>query len=276
MGRGFVVDTRAFWRDGYTIVRGVYSAPEIDRLREAAFASRDRGPGDLLSNPLMRDVLVDGRLVEIARRLLGRDDILYYGDSSFTIQPGIPGYHKDNADRTDPRAPDWRGTYTQLRFGLYLQDHRKHSGGLNVRRGSHNMASVRDGKTVYLRTGVGDVGVWSLRTSHSGGGTLLRFPRWVHPEPASVAKYPRALIAPHHGDRVSVFAALGADDEHAARYVEYLKTRLYMVNSVRASVYDEETLALASKAGLRVRDVRTEIEGDDTVGRNEKWAPIPY
>ncbi|HYN97219.1 MAG TPA: hypothetical protein VES42_25555 [Pilimelia sp.] len=271
------VDARSFWTYGYTIVRNVYSADEITALREAALASRHRGPGDLLSNPSMRHVLTDGRLVDIARRILSRDDILYYGDSSFTIKPGTPGYHKDNADRTDPLAPDWRNDpYTQLRFGVYCQDHWRHSGGLNLRSKSHTTVSLTHGKTVYLRTRVGDVGVWSLRTSHSGGGTLLKFPRWVHPEPTGGRRYPAFLVAKPHPERVSVFAALGADDEHAARYVDYLKTRTYMVNSFRNSVYDDDALAEAAKVGLRVRDLRREVEGDDTVGRNEKWVALPY
>jgi hypothetical protein len=277
MAAGGSIDVPGFWEHGYTIVRNVYSPQEIGELRDAAFASRRLGPRDLLSNPSMRGVLTDGRLVEIARSILGRDDIVYYGDSSFTIIPGNPGYHKDNADRTDPQAPDWRGgRYTQLRFGIYCQDHTRHSGGLNLRDKSHNTVSLRKGKTVYLTTSVGDVGVWSLRTSHSGGGALLRFPRWFHPEPALARKLPKSLLAPPHEERVSIFAALGADDEHAARYVEYLKTRTYLVKALRNSIYDEETLAEAAQVGLRVRNVPPEITGDETAGRNETWAAIPY
>jgi hypothetical protein len=277
MAAASTVDVPYFWEYGYTIVRNVYSADEIGHLREVAVASRNRGPGDLLSNPLMKHVLVDGRLVEIARKVLGRDDIVYYGDSSFTIIPGNKGYHKDNADRIDPKAPDWqREPYTQLRFGIYCQDHRRHSGGLNLRQKSHNTVSLKQGKTIYLRTRVGDVGVWSLRTSHSGGGTLLRFPRWIYPEPGEEGKYPKFLHAKPHAERVSIFAALGADDHHADRYVEYLKTRTYMVNAFRNSVYDDEVLKDAANVGLKVRDMRLEIEGDDTVGQNEKWSAIPY
>jgi hypothetical protein len=270
-----IVDVESFWKYGYTIVRGVYSTEEIERLRAGALASE--GQRDLLCNPSLRDVVVDGRLVRIARTILGRDDIVYYGDSSFTITPGTPGYHKDNADRDDPNGPDWRSRYTQLRFGIYLQDHWSHSGGLNLRAKSHNTVSLHEGKTVYLRTRVGDVGVWSMCTSHSGGGTLLRFPvRWFHPHPRLVRRIPAFLRAAPHATRVSLFVALGADDEHHERYVQYAKTRTYLATSFRNSVYDEEALSSAEAAGLRVRDVRREIEGDDSVGKNAKWAAIPY
>jgi len=277
LGTEITVDTPAFWKDGFTIVRNVFTKQEIDTLREAAYESRDLGPGDLLSKPAMRHVLLDGRLVEITRQVLNRDDIVYYGDSAYTITPGRPGYHKDNADRTDRNAPDWKkDPYTQIRLGVYLQDHYRHSGGLNVRLGSHNKVSNQLGETVYMRTRVGDVGVWSLRTSHSGGGTLLRFPRWWHPSPINAQRVPRIFISPPERERISVFAALGADDAHAERYVEYLKTRTYMVRSFRASTYDDEVYRLAKEIGLRIRDVGKEIEGDATVGQNENWKPIPY
>jgi hypothetical protein len=271
-----VVDAKEFWENGYAIVRNVYSPEEIKSLREAAFASRGRNLGDLLANPLMRRTLVDGNFVEIARQLLDSDDIWFAGDGSFTINSGQRGFHKDNVDRQDPAGPDWKGRYTILRFGIYLQDHWSHTGGLNLRAKSHNTTDHSFGRNVYVRTRVGDVAVWSLRITHSGNGVLLKFPRWVHPEPSQIPKIPKWRIAEADGDRLAVFAALGLDDAHHDRYVEYLKTRTYMVNSFRASHYDDETLAAAAKVGLKVREVAREIEGDDSVGKNAKWEPLPY
>jgi hypothetical protein len=270
------LDVDTFWENGYAIVRNVYTPQEIQRFRENAFASRGRGPGDLLSNPLMRDTLLDGNFVAIARKLLGSEDIWYAGDSSFTINSGQRGFHKDNVDRKDPQGPDWKGRYTILRFGIYLQDHWSHTGGLNLRAKSHNTTDHAYGKNVYVRTRVGDIAVWSMRTTHSGNGVLLKFPRWVHPEPSEIPKIPKWRIASADGDRLAVFAALGLDDAHHDRYVEYMKTRTYMVNSFRASKYDDETLALAAKVGLNIRQVAHEIEGDDSVGKNAAWEPIPY
>jgi hypothetical protein len=249
-------------------------------------ASRAVG-GDLLSKPLMRDVLLDGTLVGIARQILGEDDIMYAGDSSCTINSHQHGFHKDNADRKDPQAPDWQGRYTVLRFGIYLQDHTAHTGGLNLRDRSHNTVSLRTGRNVYVRSAVGDVVVWSLRTTHSGNGSLLAFPRGFQPSP-ELAELPRRLRrrtghyprwwreAPADGDRIAVFAALGLDDAHHRRYTEYLKTRTYMCDIWRRSVYDQEVFDAAAKIGLTIRDLRREIEGDPTVGKNPNWQPIPY
>jgi hypothetical protein len=270
------VDTDHFWKKGYTIVRDVFTKAEIEKFRIDSFASVDHG-GDLLSNPKLRSIITDGRLLECAKQILKTDEILYYADSAFTIRPGNIGWHKDNADREDANAPDWKSPYTQLRFGIYCQDHYTHSDGLNLRAGSHNEPDLEKGKNVYVRSRVGDLGIWSMRISHSGGGMMLKFPRWHSPEPLKLDKYPKWLIAPKPEEaRVAIFAALGADDEHAARYIEYLKTRTYMVKNLRRSIWDEEAMMEAKNAGLKLRDVPREVEHDDTVGKNAAWAPLPY
>jgi hypothetical protein len=271
------VDVDGFWRDGFTIIRGVYSRAEIAEFRRLALAYE--GPkGDVLSTPGINETLLGGRLVRIARQLLGTDEILYAGDSGFTVNSPQHGFHKDNADRDDPAAPDWRTRYTVLRFGIYLQDHLFHSGGVNVRAGSHNTTSLAEGKNIYLRTALGDVAVWSLRASHSGNATQLLFPWWIHPEPGQDGKYPRwwRVARKADGDRLAIFAALGLDDSHHDRFVECLKTRTYMVTIWRRTHYDSDTLRRAAAAGLTMRNVPREIEGDDSIGLNKAWAPLPY
>jgi hypothetical protein len=271
------VDVEGFWKNGYTIVRGVYTREQIQRFREGAYASLRVG-GDLLSKPLLQDALLDGNMVAIARQILGADEIVYAGDSSFTINSKSHNYHRDNADRNDPKAPDWQGRYTVLRFGIYLQDHSRHTGGLNLRVGSHNMPEAGRGKNIYLRSKVGDIAVWSLRTAHCGNGTLVRFPWWVDdPDPSMDGKYPKWWrVAKKNPDRTALFAALGLDDAHHDRYTAYLKTRRYMCDIWAETKYDDETLAKAERIGLKVRNVPEEIAGDDTVGRNVDWQPLPY
>ena len=277
MAAGIKVDVDAFWRDGYQVLPGVYSPEEIQKFREGAQASRSHG-GDLLSNPHMKHALTDGRMAEVAKQILGSDDVWYAGDSSFTINSNQHGYHKDNADRLDPKAPDWQSRYTILRFGIYLQDHKTHTGGLNLRHASHNSPSLTEGEHLYIRNNPGDLAVWSLRTSHSGNGTLLKFPRWKSPEPpVKPDEFPWYYRpAKPDGDRMAVFAAIGLNDAHHDRYVEYLKTRTYICRIWGKSHYDDATIAEAEANGLKVRNVPKEIEGDDTVGQNEKWAAIPY
>jgi hypothetical protein len=232
---GIKVDVDAFWRDGYQVLPGVYTPEEIQKFREGAYASRSHG-GDLLSNPHLKHALTDGRMAEVAKQILGNDDAWYAGDSSFTINSGQHGYHKDNA------------------------------------------VSLKEGKHLYIRNHVGDLAVWSLRTSHSGNGTLLKWPRWHSPEPpVKPDEFPWWWRPTKpDGDRMAIFAAIGLNDAHHDRYVEYLKTRTYICRIWRKSPYDDTAIAEAEANGLKVRNVPKEIEGDDTVGQHEKWEAIPY
>jgi len=272
------VDVQGFWRDGFTLVRNCYTPDEIHQFRRDSLESRGKHKGDILTNPLLNRVLLDGKKAEIARQILGRDDLVYYGDTTVAIREGTPGWHKDNADRLDGNAPDWRTPYTQLRFGVYLQDHEEHSGGLNVRRGSHNVPDLTTGKVVHLPSRIGDIGVWSMRITHSANGTLLKWApfRDRQPDPFKVDKISPRKIMPRGKRRIVLFSAIGAADEHADRYLEYLKTRTYAVSQWRNSHYTDEQIRGMEAIGVKVRDVGAEIEGDATVGQNKKWQPIPY
>lgn len=275
---GLEVDVKGFWRDGFTLVRGAYTPEEVKEIRRVALEQRGKHGGDLLSNPWLNHLQLDGKMTEIARRILDSDDLIYYGDTTIAIREGTPGWHKDNADRWDPNAPDWRSPYTQLRFGIYTQDHYRHSGGLNVRKGSHNVCDMETGEVVHLRSKIGDIGVWSMRITHSAAGTLLKWApgRNRHPDPFDVPNINPKHILPKDGQRIVIFSALGKDDEHADRYLQYLKTREYIVPHWRRTVYTEEQLQGMAKQGVKVRDMRQEIEGDPNVGINKKYAPIPY
>jgi hypothetical protein len=275
VGLDVEVDVARFWEKGYQILRGVYTPEEVQRFRDGAYKSLGTG-GELLSRPQLRDAILDGRMVRVARQILGSDDIMYAGDSSFTINSKQHGYHKDNADRKDSNAPDWQGRYTILRFGIYLQDHTKHTGGLNLRVASHNTPDLSVGKTIYVKTRPGDLAVWSLRTTHSGNGKLLKFPPWITPEP-NTKRWPWFYReAKPDGDRIAIFAALGLDDHHMKRYTEYLKTRKYMVDIWRHSRLDPEVFDRAAQIGLKIRDMYNEIKDDPTVGQHTDWQPLPY
>ena len=269
------LDVDTFWKDGYAVLPQVYTPQEIQEFREAAYASRDLG-GDLLANPRLRGVLTDGRLVSVARRLLSTDDILYCGDSSVTINGTQRGFHKDNTDRKDKNGPDWQSQYTQLRFGIYCQDHTRHTGGLNLRAGSHMYPDMKRGTNTYVKVKPGDLAVWSMRITHSGNGMLLRWPFTEVPLPTEQDKYPAWKVAKRDGDRIAVFAHLGADDSHGRRYGDYLKTRTYMVDAWRKRPYDDEARQAAADAGLVLRDMPAEVMNDPEAGQSETWQPFPY
>ncbi len=269
------LDVDGFWERGYAILPGVYTPEEIEAFREAAYASRGYG-GDLLANPRLRSVITDGRMAAVARKLLGTDELFYSGDSSFTINGTQKGWHKDNADRIDPAAPDWVDRYTQLRFGIYCQDHSEHTGGLNLRIGSHDMRNTTDGEVLYVKTKPGDLAVWSMRITHSGNGMLLKDPEAPFPMPNEHNRFKPEEVAEADGDRIALFVHIGADDKHAKRYADYTKTRKYLVDAWRKRPYDDEARQAAKDAGLNLRDLPAEVMDDPTAGLNELWQPFPY
>lgn len=167
-------------------------------------------------------------MAAVARKLLGTDDLFYSGDSAVTINGTQKGFHKDNADRVDPQAPDWEDRYTQLRFGIYCQDHSEHTGGLNLRIGSHDIANTTEGENLYVKTKPGDLAVWNMRITHSGNGMLLKDPQAPYPLPTEHDTFAPEEVADADGDRIAVFVHIGANDKHAKRYSDYTKTRTYL------------------------------------------------
>ena len=289
------VDVPRFWDQGYLIIRSVFSPVEIEEFRRHAFENRQR-KGDLLSNPHLRHVLLDDRILSIAAQILGETPA-YYGDSDCGFGLRGVGFHKDNADRVDGNAPDWKGMYTQIRFGIYLQDHAWHSGGLRLIPGSHHSLSNPGGKRVNVRTRLGDLVVWNLRTDHAAGATMLRFLPWVYVETrwkelwesrylATVvrpfrARIPLVLFANSGPERAALFFSLGREDAHMERYVSYLKMRAYAIEAWKNSEYGPDVWEAVRGKNIKVIDVGAEIRrrlaaGDTSLGVNADYAPIPY
>jgi hypothetical protein len=178
------IDAAKFWDQGYLLIRDVFSSGEIEEFRRRGFENRQRHGElqiDLLADRILRKAILDDRILSIASQILG-DTPVYYGDSGFNIGQHTVGFHRDNVDRDDGDGPDWQSKYTQIRFGIYLQDHAWHAGGLRLVPQSHNAISNPGRKRKNVRTRVGDLAVWSLRTSHAGAASMLRLLPWIYVE----------------------------------------------------------------------------------------------
>lgn len=112
--------------------------------------------------------------------------------------------------------------------------------------------------------------------THSGAGTLLKDPSRPDPEPWEWNKFPDGEVQPSHDERMAVFVHLGADDKHARRYLDYLKTRTYMVSSWRRRPWSPELVAELQASGLTVRDMPAEVKDDKRAGLSKDWAPFWY
>lgn len=264
-----------FWRDGFVIVRSLFSSADITTYREAALARVNR-VGDLLSDPVLRQALLAPALLEVVRQLIG-PDICYFGDSSAMIGATAAGFHKDNVDKDDPGGPDWQSRYPLVRFGLYTQNHQGAPDGLDVRQGSHHHCSTRVGRHVYIDTRPGDVVIWNLRTTHSGGGMTVRG-RPVDPESVAgkiLRRLPALRDRPQQ-KRVALFGTFAAPGSHLERYIDYLRTRKYAVTGWEASPYDEEALHLARDRGVAIRNMNAELLRNPPTSVHMEHVPLPY
>jgi hypothetical protein len=267
-----VVDPATFRERGYTVVRGLFSAEEVKRLRAIALetaaeaeregrlatqtgkegTTRARG-GDLLSMPSLRHVLLDPRVVGVMSQLIGGEPV-YFGDSSFRVgKCGLRGWHRDNVNRRRWRkGPDWSDPYPLLRCGLYLQDSARHSGGLALRPGSSRLGAIRPTLPKLVDNHPGDLIVWTLRTVHSAEVVRLRGLPGLPLHPRLQTWLPPSLRAAEDGERIVLFMTFGGAGEQLDYYIDYLKQREDMKGSWACSRFGPEVWAQAEQAGLRV------------------------
>ena len=114
-----------------------------------------------------------------------------------------------------------------------------------------------------------------MRITHSGNGMLLKDPKAPFPRPNEHNCFSPDEVAPADGDRIAIFAHLGANDKHAERYGDYLKTRKYMVDAWRKRPYDAAVLQGRRAAGLTVRDMPAEVMNDPSAGQNGTGSRSP-
>ncbi len=265
-----IIDKKKFDSDGYLLVEKVFTASEIEQFRKLAYEQYEidkskkldfqlpnlptkakYNKGDLLSKDKLHPILLDDRILQIAKTVLGSDDLIYFGDSSYQIGTGLRGFHRDNIDRTDMNGPDWKGEYTLIRLGIYLQNHKEYSGGLKLKAGSHKNAN---GKAVFVGNEVGDVAVWSLKTLHSGNAVRLKFfPNFSINKAGREGMVPAFLKKDQEHERISLFMTFALKSSHLDRYInEYSLKRNDTLDNLRHSVYSNNALELAKQKHVQV------------------------
>lgn len=250
---------REFWENGFCIVRQVFDPNIVQAWKAHGEGHANR---DMFVHDRLRELILSPSATSCARAILETHELIYFGDSNPIVGKTDPGFHKDNADKDDGNAPDWRGRYPIIRFGLYTGDHVTRSGCLDLREGSHLTVSVTQGRHVAAKTQPGDLVIWNLRTSHSGGSMLLRTGTAL--DPSSVIgkiarRMPLGMVAPAYSNRIGLFWTYALAGAHLDRYIAYLKTRRYAVDRWLDTEYRPEWIEEAAVAGVAVRDVRREF-----------------
>lgn len=275
------VDVDKFWQDGFLIIRNALPQEKVAKWRERGLRANKRQ--DLLSDDILAEVVCEPLIVDTARQILGGDPV-YFGDS--TVMRGTEGgvgFHKDNTDRLDWNAPDWKAErYPFIRFGIYTQPHGKLPHGLDLRVGSHHHADFTSGKIVSAEVEPGDLIAWNGRTTHSGNSKIFRVTR-RRLKPDLSKLFVRAvnrlggmpwLFIDHPQERVAIFTSYALEGPLLDRHIEYLKQREYAVERWKLSQWSNVTRQMADDAGLRLIDVtRFEHDGREL---HRFYHPIPY
>jgi hypothetical protein len=263
------IDKERFDKEGFLLIKNVFTKEEIAQIRKEAYESFEAdkrknltfklpskltnaiyAKGDILSKDPLRHVLLDERIIHLVKVVLG-DKPVYFGDSNYHFGVGFRGFHRDNVDRTDLTAPDWDGDYPIVRLAIYLQDHKNYSGGLKVKVGSHKNPS---GKSVFIDSEEGDVAIWSLRTIHSGNAVRLKFfPNFSIDRARLEAMVPAFLKKDQQRERATLFMTFGLKSKHLDRYIEkHVLGREDVKGYLKASRFDPKILELAKQKNLEV------------------------
>ena len=243
---------------GWLIAKGVFSEEEIKEIREITLSEKNKShKGDLLSNPNLFHVISDARILDLARECLSNDEILYFGDSTYTIDTVGNGFHKDCRRRDDPTNPDYSDKdYSLIRMGIYLQDHSQHSGGLCLRSKSHTTHSLNKGKIINVRSNVGDVIVWKLTTSHAANATVISlFPDiGFHPVIARRA-FPNFMKQKKIKPRSALFMAFGLNDRHFQPYMDFIE------GTYAKKLWDNSNYSTEQMAAMTTKNVIVQKAG---------------
>ena len=278
-----MLDLARFWQDGFLVVPHAIERDLVARWRRAALERENRS-ADLLSDPVLREVVLHERIIHYAREILGAQPV-YFGDSTADIGQGGWGFHKDNSDRLDGKAPDWStDRYPMIRFGIYTKPHGgREPGSIEFRRGSHLIPDYTSGDRVTTSTNPGDLVVWNSRTTHSGNARVVRGIGF-RPLPDahsfgfrafSKMRADRWLFRREAEPRVALFFSYAVAGPLLDRNLAYLRTRAYPWEMWGASHWSEEVKGMARSRGLMLIDP-TNFRRDPNVVVNANYKPIPY
>jgi len=266
-----------FQRNGWVILKGFFTPQEIQLIRQGTEKSlKENLKKDLLCNPYLRDLTVlNEKIISLVAKLLNAKPV-YIGDSSISFNELTMSLHKDNPDRFDANAPDWRSAYNVLRMGIYLQDYTEDSGGLILRDKSHLYPTRWKGKIINVQTKPGDLVVWNLRTTHSGNAKRLKASPGLDLNPYLCKVLPNFLFKPAPDNRMALFLSYGAEGPHLERYITYLKNRKYAIERWRNMEITPELVAQGHRVGLKVLNLVDDAKEIDLASVSEGHIELPY
>ena len=282
-----------FEKNGFTIIRDVFSKVEVDKFRNFVKEKSIETLGDynsnyknllisnqkdVLSYPELSPAILNQKLIQSLKILLDGNPS-YWGYSSFRWNEKVNrSFHNDA--KNDKNCP-FSTKYPLLRIGIYLQNHSEFSNGLKIWKGSCH--ALRYGRTmlkkIFFKNGslkylvpqqlfksinvdttAGDVVVWNLRTCHSGGALRIKpFPKTSFQpviENFMEKRFPK-LCLPAEKNRAVIFATFGKESVELTNFIEDNKKHPELKNTFKNSNFlDEDIVSTAKKLGLNILDIK--------------------
>ena len=218
--------TRGFWEYGYQIFDAVFTAEEVDALRRQMLESKGY-QGDLLSHPELREVVLDTRVVSLARSLLEGQPV-YFGDSSCSTSSDARSWHKDNPIGSTARLPigrartHWFVLGSTFRTIPAIRAESAFAGALTSFAGTHPAAR----STPARESAVWSHGTCARRIEETARSCA---DRRCSCRADSIDSYPRSRRHRREAIRLALFMTFGAESTHLDRFIQYLTTRTYAV-----------------------------------------------
>ena len=259
---------------GFQVFSGVFKPAEITRMREKIQESfqrlskkgliLERKSKDFDFQSMIPDVIqeeleefkyiiFDERVLSCVRTLIGAD-IVYFQDSTIQIGTGMAGYHKDNKTNNDAEHSDWKSNYDVIRMGVYFQNTKDFSGGINIKIGSHNHANYHSGRGINVPLETGDIVFWKLTTTHSGNAKRLKILPSVPLLGRIQRMLPESFFIPEEMQRMALFASYGKPGIHLDSFINYFQLKGDTPTRVNNSNYSNEARSFAKANGVSLRD----------------------
>jgi ectoine hydroxylase-related dioxygenase (phytanoyl-CoA dioxygenase family) len=254
---------------GFCLIRDVFRPDELAAILAAMADRKAAAIDDVLDTPTLKGVILDARILRIARALLG-DTLVFYNAANVNYEKEIGAYalnpyrdlHPDAMGMPSHLGAIWEGppdvVYQGYRFAIYFQDYATASGGLKVCPGSHRgnprayvgqdffdptRGEIIDGLGIAVQQArhevynvparPGDVVVWNLRTFHGGGARLWRGnpSQAFHPVVEDyIASVDPSQFLPPPGPRNAFFFDYAGPTAEADMYIKHLAAKVVFEN----------------------------------------------
>jgi hypothetical protein len=248
VGHNSGIDTEGFARDGFTVLKGVFTPDEIDRMRlvflqqfqtEGGFAGRIKTirsaviPDVFNRDPRIAAFVLQPRILEALNVLIGRP--VHYLHHSDIHMNWSGGWHRDSIDKpsyydfvkTDPWAEENWADYSVYKVAVYLQDHR------------FNTERPNEGA---LRSAIGDVLIFDTRLVHRGV---------LSHELESSKSFIDGV------NRMSIFSSYGADNAMSREFSEGTVWRQNMQRQQEEYVLNPGLKAILEERGVGILPIET-------------------